>query len=96
MSYPQRNSSTPVAVLVLGILSVVGFGFLTGVPAWILGNGALKEWPQNTSEYTMIQIGRIIGMVVSILTIIGFCIFLAFFLGIFGLAAFSTHPSGPR
>lgn len=81
----QRNNTMPIVILVLGILSLMGFGFLTGAAAWFLGNKELSEWPQSSSEYTMIQIGRIIGAVITIISLLGLCFFLVFILGIGGL-----------
>jgi hypothetical protein len=62
-------------ILVLGILSVVGFGILTGIPAWIMGNSDLKQMragimdPEGESNT---NIGRILGMVMTIITLISF------------------------
>lgn len=86
----------PIIVLVLGILSVVGFGCLTGLPAWLLGNNALRDakaqgWPDN--DVTMIQVGRIIGMVVTILSIFGVCVWLMFVGGMLGAIGISGANS---
>jgi hypothetical protein len=60
---------------------------LTGLPAWLIGNQALQE-SGDPSERTMIQIGRIIGMVVTILVLLGFVFWLVavVFLGAFSIA----------
>ena len=60
-----------VLILVLGIVSIVmGCGFLTGIPAWVMGNNDLKEMDQGIMDPSgrgMTQGGRIIGMIVTIL-----------------------------
>lgn len=84
------NKGNGVLVLVLGILGFAGFGFLTGLPAWILGNKGLEDIRRgiaDPSEEGMIQVGRILGIIVTILSIAGACLGLLFFLGFFGLMA---------
>lgn len=87
------KSANGVVILILGILSVVGFGCLTGIPAWIMGNIAIKEIDSgqaDPNERGIVQVGRIIGMVMTILTILGFCLWVAFMFGLlalFGLGA---------
>jgi hypothetical protein len=60
-----------VLILVLGILSIVlGCGFFTGIPAWVMGNNDLKEMEQGIMDPSgrgMTQGGRIIGMIITIL-----------------------------
>jgi hypothetical protein len=61
-------------ILVLGILSLTGAGLLTGIPAWIMGNADMKEIragrmdPEGESNT---NIGRILGMVSTILGAVG-------------------------
>jgi len=64
---PQR-SANGVLILVLGILSVTGFGILTGLPAWIMGNTALDQIDRgeaDSGERQMVVIGRFLGMLMS-------------------------------
>jgi hypothetical protein len=90
------KSSNGVLILVLGILSWVGFGPLTGIAAWVMGNSALKEIDAgiaDPSERQFVQVGKILGMINTILFGIGMCIGLIFMvlaLGLFGLAAGSA------
>jgi hypothetical protein len=92
------KSANGVLILVLGILSWVMFGFLTGLPAWIMGNNALRDIDAGVadpSERSMVQIGRILGMIATILTILGVCFAILVVvgaLGVFGLAASSAPP----
>lgn len=79
-----------VLVLVLGILSVVGFGCLTGLPAWLLGNNALEQIRMgraDPSEEGMIQAGRVLGIITTVLTVIGVGIWLLFVGGLLALGA---------
>ena len=79
------DTSRPVhgaLILTLGILSVVGFGILTGLPAWIMGNRALDEinaGSGNPAEGEMVAIGRFLGMLTSGICIgavvVGTCVF---------------------
>ena len=65
---PEHPQAT--VVLVLGILGF--FTAITGVIAWVMGNHAKKECEAGT--YTMtdqLRIGRILGMVTTILAIVG-------------------------
>lgn len=62
--YPESGRGT--LVLVLGILSIVAFGFLTGIPAWVMGAHDLKKIASGVippSEKSTTQIGMILGIV---------------------------------
>lgn len=92
------KSSNGVLILILGILSFVGFGCLTGIPAWIMGNSALKDIDAglaDPSERSMVVAGKILGIVATILAALLVCVWIAMFAGIFGLAAFGASQS-PR
>lgn len=63
-----------VLILVLGILSLVGCGIFTGIPAWIMGTGDLKQIDAGTMDATgrgMTNAGRILGMISVILMVVG-------------------------
>ena len=58
-------------VLVLGILGLVLCGIFTGIPAWIMGSGDLKEIDAGTMDPSgrgITQAGKILGMVSCALT----------------------------
>ena len=90
----SRRNLTPhrgTLILVLGILGLAGCGIFTAIPAWVMGNGDLKEIragrmdPEGESQT---NIGRILGMVSTILTaviLLGYC-FIFMILGIVGAA----------
>lgn len=68
--YPVRRSANGAVILVLGILAWVGLGIFTALPAWVLGNQSLKliETGQaDASELGLVQAGRMLGMILSII-----------------------------
>lgn len=77
-------------VLVFGVLSLI-FCAPLGIAAWIMGNADLKEMAAGTMDPSgkdMTNIGRILGMIGSILLIIGVIgAILALLLGGLGVAA---------
>lgn len=83
----MRKSGRGVIALVLGILSLVGFGALTGIPAWIVGGKTLddiREGIEDPSEFGLAQTGRILGMISTGLTAIGFIFVVLMFSVILG------------
>ena len=69
-------------ILVLGILSIVLCQIL-GIPAWVMGNGDLKQMDAGTmdpSGRSITNAGRICGIVATILLILGVVAGFAFFL----------------
>lgn len=84
------KSANGVIVLVLGILSFVGFGCLTGLPAWLIGNQSLKDIDAglaDPNERGMVQVGRILGIIATLLFAIGIVFVLIAILFLGGLAA---------
>lgn len=88
---PQEHPQGTV-VLVLGIL-----GFLVGVTApfaWYLGNKAMKEVRASGTSYSneqQINIGRILGMVVTLLYAIGLVLGI---IAVIVLAAAAANANG--
>ena len=80
-----------VLILVLGILSLLGCGIFTGIPAWIMGNADLKDMDAGTMDpggRGMTSAGKILGMIACILSIIALVIGLGMLVlgvGLFGL-----------
>lgn len=67
-------------ILILGILSLVCCGFWTGVPAIIMGNKALAEIAAGQyAETSTVKIGRILGIIGTILSVLGLIFYLLFF-----------------
>ena len=77
-----------VLILILGILSLVGCGIIAGIPAWIMGSGDLKEIDAGTMDPSgrgLTQAGKILGMIATILFIIGVVVVgLLLILGVIG------------
>jgi len=64
-------------ILVLGILSFVGCSIFTGIPAWIMGSGDLKEIRAGRMDpegEQLTNIGKILGMISCILSLFGMAI----------------------
>lgn len=78
-------------ILVLGILSLVLCGIFTGIPAWVMGSGDLKQMDAGTmdpSGRSLTNAGKICGMINCILTAVGIIAVIGLFgLGILGAAA---------
>ena len=69
-------------ILVLGILGLV-ICVPLGIAAWIMGNGDLRQMDAGQMDSTgrsMTNAGRIVGMIATILFVVGFVIFLGLFL----------------
>ncbi len=90
------RSANGALILVLGILSIVGFGILAGLPAWIMGNNSLRDIDRgmaDPNERGLVQAGRIMGMITTILSCIGLCFVVLAFAGVIGLGIFSTQTA---
>lgn len=77
-------------ILALGIIGLVACGPV-GIAAWIMGNNDLKAMEAGQMDpegRQLTQVGKILGMVATILIIVGFCIGgAAIALGFLGAAA---------
>jgi hypothetical protein len=75
-------------ILVLGILGLVCFQPI-GIAAWVMGNSAMREIDADPGRYSnrqTVQIGRILGIIATVLLIL--CVvFLVILLAIGGFAA---------
>jgi hypothetical protein len=102
--YGQMPVPNSTAVLVLGILSIVGCfcysfpGLIMGIIALVLakkGNDAYINNPSSftISSYSNLKAGKVCAIIGTILAAIGFLIFLVYLL-IFGLTAFSMLGNG--
>lgn len=87
------KSANGVLILILGILSILMFGCLTGIPAWIMGNNGLKQIDRGEAdpgERSLVTAGKILGIVGTALSILGACVWLMVMMGMFGLALSSA------
>jgi hypothetical protein len=72
MKYHRRKQQPHrgVMILVFGILAIAGFGVLAGLPAYYMGTNDLNEMYQGRMDLRgqqMTKIGRILGIVGSLL-----------------------------
>lgn len=79
---PDGNSSGPkaIAALILGILSVLCMGFMTGIPAIIIGSMELRDIKAGKSPASgksIAKIGYILGIIGTILSCIATLAFAA-------------------
>jgi hypothetical protein len=78
-------------ILVLGILALVtGLGIILGPIAWIMGNADMKKIRGGTMDPAGEQtttIGRVLGMVATILGAIGCCLSIVWVIVVFGILA---------
>lgn len=78
----STNSTKSVVALILGILSLTCCGFLSGIPAIVLGHSELKQIERGKvpeSNRTMAKVGMILGIVGSILSCLGTLVYVALF-----------------
>jgi hypothetical protein len=90
----QQRSVNGAVILVLGILSLVSCGCLTGVPAWIMGNNALRDIDSgygDPNERGIVQAGRILGIISTCLCVFGVCMWLLMF-AFMGAAGTQVRP----
>ena len=85
-NHHEVASGRAIATLILGILSLLCTGFLTGIPAIILGNMELKDIKAGKSSKQsegIARVGFILGIIGTALTcIITLIIALFFFLAV--------------
>lgn len=90
----ESASSAAITALILGIVSwVCSLGFLTGIPAWIVGKKEIKAIEEGRSPQAgkvMAQIGMWLGIVSVILSVLAIIFFIIYFVFIVGLAALSN------
>jgi hypothetical protein len=90
---PAQDHPQTTTILILGICGLVLCQVL-GPFAWVMGNRALREIDGSAGQLggrDMVNVGRILGMVSTIILVVVVLIFVLMFL-IAGLAALSTSP----
>ena len=95
----MQKSANGVLVLILGILSWVGFPCIAGIPAWIVGNQslkAIKRGEADPNELTMVQIGRILGIISTILAALAIVFWVVVMGLILGVGIFAASSQPPR
>jgi hypothetical protein len=84
----RTSNGFSVASLILGILSLLGFGLLTGIPAIILGGIALKR---KQPEHGMSLAGVITGSIGTLFSLL----LIAFLIAIFTIGNDSEYYNEP-
>lgn len=86
------KSGQGTLILILGILGIIACGIFTAIPAWIMGNNALKAIDSgygDPSERSLVQIGRILGIIGVALFAAALIFWILFFGGMLALGAAS-------
>lgn len=90
-AYPQEHPSG-TTILVLGILGLLLCAPL-GIVAWVMGNNAMKEAQAQGIEYSnagTIKAGRILGIIATVLLILGIVSVVILFAATGSMVAFSS------
>lgn len=67
----QTDRGRGALILVLGILSVIMFGFLSGIPAWVMGHTDLRRMREGSMDRTdegLTRAGMILGIIGTVLS----------------------------
>lgn len=87
-----RTNST--LCLILGVLTFLGFGLLTSIPAWVWGNSILNKAKLNGVDESVVsnaKIGKVLGIIGTIAsTAVVFLIILFLFFFAFAIVATPT------
>lgn len=85
----RQSNGFPVTSLILGILSLLGFGFITGIPAIVFGGIALKR---KQPEHGMSLAGVITGSIGTLFSLL-LVAFLIAIIAISNNAEYYNEPS---
>lgn len=84
---PPPTNGHAIAALVLGIVSLTGCSFVTGIPAMVLGRMAKREIAESDGAYVgqdLASIGFALGLVATVIGVLALVgVLLIFFLGAF-------------
>ncbi len=95
MTIPETNQTGQLErgrgalILVLGILGLVMFGLITGIPAWVMGHTDLRRMREGKMESTdegLTRAGMILGMIGTILSGLVLVFIILIVIGIFSFA----------
>ena len=76
-------------ILVLGILSIVMFGFITGIPAWVMGHTDLRrmrEGKVEPSDEGLARAGMILGIIGTVISALALLLIVLIVVGLFSFA----------
>lgn len=77
----KRSNAPPI--LLLAILSWVGFGFFASIPAWILAHRALKQMDSgevDSSDRSLVETSRMLAIINAAMSGVAFVAALVFFI----------------
>lgn len=78
----SKTNVSAIIALILGILSLTCCGFFTGIPAILLGRSEMKASEGMAgleSNRTIAKVGMILGIIGTVLSLIGFLIYAIIF-----------------
>lgn len=90
----QKSNAT--LVLIIGIVSIVICGCLPSPVAWIMGNNtlaAMRSGQMDSSDEAMANVGRILGIIGTILLIIGALFWILAIAGVVALGGAAAAAS---
>ncbi|MEX1139961.1 MAG: DUF4190 domain-containing protein [Bacteroidota bacterium] len=85
----QLERGRGALILVLGILSLVMFGLITGIPAWVMGHTDLRRMREGKMENTeegLTRAGMILGIIGTLLSGLIIVFMILVVIGIFSFA----------
>lgn len=94
----ETRSTNGILILILGILSLCVLQIPLGPIAWIMGNNALQMMGQSggdPNERQLVTIGRICGIIGTVIGVLGLLLMLLWFMfvgGLFFMAASKATP----
>lgn len=102
MTLPQSSVPVPergrgALILVLGIISLVMFGLLTGIPAWVMGHTDLRRMREGKMENTdegLTRAGMILGIIATIISGLFIVFLVLVVIGIFSFAGLMLFEAG--
>ena len=84
---PPPNNGHAIAALVLGLVSLTGCSFVTGIPAMVLGRMAKREIAESggtSGGEDLANIGIVLGLVATVLGVLALVgVLLIFGLGVY-------------
>jgi disulfide bond formation protein DsbB len=92
---PPPANGHAIAALVLGVVSLTGCSFVTGIPAMVIGRMAKREIAESdgaTSGQELATIGVVCGLVATVLGVLAIVGVVLFF--VLGVYVFDTCGDG--
>ncbi len=89
-AYPEQSQAT--TILVLGILGIICCGPL-GIAAWVMGNNelaAIDAGRRSPKSRSTANAGRIMGIIGTVLLVLGILLFLGLLIAGFSFTSFNT------